>query len=292
MNPDATGDQAPVRLSDSQFDQLREFLYQRAGLHFGDAKRFLLESRLQKRLKEMGQTDPAAYLAHVTSPGRGAAELRNLLDIVTTHETSFFRNRPQLDAFQKHVLRTLLDQRSRRNQRVLRIWSAACSSGEEPYTLAMMLIESMGEELKRWQVSILGTDIAQNVLEKARVGEYGRYSFRSTPAYFATKYFEAKGRDTFCIRDEVRRLVEFQALNFADEARMRMMRGFDVIFCRNALIYFDLETKRRFVAQFTRCLNDGGFFFVGHSESLHGVSDTFKLIHFPGALAYQKPLSQ
>ncbi len=292
MTPEPSNGAATVQLSDPQFGQLREFLYQRAGLHFADGKKFLLENRLQKRLRELGTLDVAGYLALVTSPVRGAAELRNLLDAVTTHETSFFRNRPQLEAFNKHVLRKLLEQRVARGQRELRLWSAACSSGEEPYTLAMMLIESLGEEIKRWNVSILGTDIAQTVLEKAKLGEYGRYSFRTTPAYFAGKYFEVRSRDLFCIRDEPRRLVEFKPLNFADSASMRLMRGFDAIFCRNALIYFDLDAKRRFVAQFAQSLNPGGFLFVGHSESLHGVSEAFKLIHFPGALAYQKPLPQ
>ena len=292
MTRELSSGAATVQLTDAQFDQLREFLYQRAGLHFADAKKFLLESRLQKRLRELSNLDVAGYLALVTSPARGAAELRNLLDAVTTHETSFFRSRPQLESFSKHVLRKLLEQRAARQQRQLRIWSAACSSGEEPYTLAMMLIEALGDEIKRWNVSILGTDIAHNVLERAKLGEYGRTSFRTTPAYFVSKYFEIRGRDLFCIRDEPRRLVEFQALNFADAARMRLMRDFDAIFCRNALIYFDLDAKRRCVAQFAQSLNDGGFLFVGHSESLHGVSEAFKLIHFPGALAYQKPLPQ
>ena len=291
MGPETTA-ASGVHLTDPQFGQLRELLYERAGLYFADGKKFLLESRLQKRLRVTGATDVAAYLGLVTAPARGAAELRELLDVVTTHETSFFRNRPQLDAFQKHVLRSLLQQRAARGQRTLRIWSAACSSGEEPYTLAILLIELLGQELKRWNIRILGTDLAHTVLEQARAGEYSRYSFRTTPAYFAKKYFENQGRDLFRIADEPRRLVEFQQLNFADGARMRMMRGFDTVFCRNALIYFDRETKQRFVTQFARAINDGGFLFVGHSESLHGVSDEFKLVHFPGALAYQKPTPQ
>jgi chemotaxis protein methyltransferase CheR len=166
-----------VNLTDTQFGQLRDLLYERAGLHFADGKKFLLESRLQKRFRAIGNADVAAYLTLVTSPTRGAAELRELLDVVTTHETSFFRNRPQIDAFQKHVLRTMLQQRAALGQRRLRIWSAACSTGEEPYTLAMLLIELLGQELKRWNIRILGTDIAHNVLEQARAGEYGRQEF-------------------------------------------------------------------------------------------------------------------
>lgn len=284
-------DAAHTQLTDAQFHRLREFLYGHAGLYFADSKRFLLECRLHKRLRALDALEVDAYLALVTAPARGVAELRNLLDVVTTHETSFFRNRPQLEAFQRHVLRKLVEQGEERGQRKLRIWSAACSSGEEPYTLAMLALEVLGDALRRWDVRILGTDLSHGVLEQAKQGEYGRHSIRNMPAYYAGKYFEMLERDLFRVRDEPRRLVEFRALNFADTARMRLMQGFDVIFCRNALIYFDLEAKRRFVAQFTQALQDGGFFFVGHSESLHGMSAELKLVHFPGALAYQKPTS-
>lgn len=284
-------DAAHRQLTDAQFQRLREFLYAHAGLYFADSKRFLLECRLQKRLRALDALDVDGYLELVTAPARGAAELRNLLDVVTTHETSFFRNRPQLEAFQRHVLRNLVAQGEKSGRRRLRIWSAACSSGEEPYTLAMLVLEALGDALPRWEVRILGTDISHGVLEQARCGEYGRASFRNTPAYYVGKYFAMVANDRFRVSDEPRRLVELRALNFADTARMRLMQGFDVIFCRNALIYFDLDAKRRFVAQFTHALEAGGFFFVGHSESLHGMSAELKLVHFPGALAYQKPTS-
>ncbi|MHB8764655.1 MAG: CheR family methyltransferase, partial [Deferrisomatales bacterium] len=219
----------------------------------------------------------------------GAEELMEFLDSVTTHETSFFRNLPQLDAFRTQVMPRLLAAQDAAGRRVLRLWSAACSSGEEPYTLAMILLEALGAEAPRWRIQIVGTDIARSMLEKAREGVYTRYSFRTTPAYFAQKYFDIEGPDAFRLKEAPRKLVEFHLLNFADDARMRLMRGFQVIFCRNALIYFDREAKARFVSHFARALDPEGYLFVGHSESLHGVSGEFKLVHFAGALAYAKP---
>jgi chemotaxis protein methyltransferase CheR len=276
-------------LTEREFKELRSFLYDRSGLHFGDNKKFLIENRLQKRLAERGMERFEPYLRLLQSTPGVAGELLELLDAVTTHETSFFRNQPQLEAFRRRVLPEVIERQTGKGRKALRIWSAACSSGEEPYTLAMLVLEVLGPEIKRWSVQILGTDIAQSVLEKARGAAYNRYSFRSAPAYYIQKYFEVEGQDLFHLKDEPKSLVNFQLLNFADDARMRVMRGYQIVFCRNALIYFDKPAKRRFVAHFTRALDPGGYFFAGHSESLHGVSDELKLIHFPGALAYRKP---
>ncbi len=277
-------------LTREQFEELRDLLYERSGLYFGDNKRSLLEMRLARCIERAGAGSAAEYLALLRSPVRGNREWVELLDAVTTHETSFFRHRAQLDAFRKLVLPEVLLGLRRGGRTVLRIWSAACSSGEEPYTLAILLLETLGEGLGGWDVRILGTDVAHSVIDKARRGEYGRYSFRGTPAYYIQKYFDVVGPDRFRIAERVRHLVEFRILNFADDAAMARMRGFQVIFCRNALLYFDKAAKRRFVAHFYRALDPGGFFFIGHSESLHGVSEQFKLIHFPGAMGYRKPL--
>lgn len=277
-----------LALSPEEFRRLSDLLYERAGLYFGDGKRFLLESRVYDRIKALGVRSGAEYLALLTGTG-GAREWTELLDVVTTHETSFFRNRPQLEAFQRKVLPGVLRAQGDRGRRRLRIWSAACATGEEPYTLAMMILELLGDRAASWDVRILGTDLVPSVLDRAREGVYPRHSFRTTPAYFVQKYFRAEGPDAFRLGTAPRRLVELRLVNFADDAAMARCRGFHVIFCRNALIYFDREAKRRFVAHFARALEAGGYLFVGHSESLHGISDDFKLIHFPGALAYRKP---
>jgi len=279
----------PSGLSADEFKRLREFIYSQSGLFFADNKKFLLDNRISKRLKAINISSVSEYLSLVQSQSRGKKELMELLDAVTTHETSFFRNQPQLDAFRKRVLPEVLKARSDLGQKSLRIWSAACSSGEEPYTLAMLLLETLGSEVSKWRIQVVGTDIGQSVIAKAKNAVYSRYSFRTTPAYFVQKYFTSKNPDSFQLKSEVKRLVEFHILNFADDSRMKSMRGFHIIFCRNALIYFDVEAKKRFVAHFNRSLDEGGYLFVGHSESLHGISDNFKLILFPGALAYKKP---
>lgn len=276
-------------LSEKEFNHLRDFIYAQSGLYFADNKKFLLDNRIQKRLKTINISTISEYLRLVESPARGKNELLELLDAVTTHETSFFRNQPQLDAFRKRALPEVLKTRSDSGIKSLRIWSAACSSGEEPYTLAMLLLETLGGDIAKWRIQIIGTDIGQSVIEKAKEGLFSRYSFRTTPAYFVQKYFDPEGRDGFRIKAEAKKLVEFHLLNFADDVRMRAMRGFHIVFCRNALIYFDAEAKKRFVAHFNNSLDEGGYLFVGHSESLHGISDNFKLILFPGALAYKKP---
>ena len=277
-------------LTREQFEELRDLLYQRSGLYFGDNKRSLLEMRVARCIERAGVGSVAEYLALLRSPGRGHREWVELLDAVTTHETSFFRHRAQLEAFRRLVLPEVLLGLKRRGRTALRIWSAACSSGEEPYTLAILLLEALGEGWGGWDVRILGTDVARSVIHKARQGEYGRYSFRGTPAYYVQRYFDMLGPDRFRVSERIRGLVEFRILNFADDAAMSRMRGFQVIFCRNALLYFDKAAKRRFVAHFYRALDPGGFFFIGHSESLHGVSEQFKLIHFPGAMGYRKSL--
>lgn len=278
-------------LSDDEFRRVRAFVYERSGLAFEPGKRFLLESRVRKRMRTVGLTELDAYLDLVRSPLRGAAELLELLDELTTHETSFFRSGPQLEVLRRRVLPGLLAARARHADRSLRVWSAACSSGEEPYTLAMLAAEVLGEERRRWDVQIVATDVSQRMLARARRAEYGPYSLRTAPAYFVQKYFEAPQPQVFRVRAEVARLVEVRFLNFADEAAMRAMKGFHLIFCRNALIYFDRKAKRRCVEHFARAVEPGGYLFVGHAESLHGLTDAFKPVHFPGALAYRKAVA-
>jgi chemotaxis protein methyltransferase CheR len=278
--------QAP--LSDAEFRTLRDLVYQRSGLHFREDKKPFLENRVHKRLKVLRLASPAEYVALLGSPAGGPAELLEFLDIAATHETSFFRNQPQLDAFRQIVLPRLLERGRTSGSPTLRIWSAACSSGEEPYTLAMLVLEELGAEAPRWEIRILGTDVAPSVLRKAEIGVYHQYSFRSTPEYFLGKYFDADGPDTYRLKDGPRRAVAFEALNFADDERMGAIGTFQVIFCRNALIYFDREAKRRFVHHFWKALEEGGYLFLGHSESLRGVTDVFNHIHFPCASAYWK----
>lgn len=277
-------------LTGPEFRRLRDFIYERSGLFFTDARRPLLEGRVQRRLRALRVASPGEYLERLDGPDGAAGELLELLDAVATHETSFFRDRAQLDGFRSRVLPAVLSAVG--DRRELRVWSAACSSGEEPYSLAMILLESLGADAPRWDVRVTGTDLSRSMIAKAGIGEYGPYSFRSAPAYYVQKYFEAPAPDVFRVRAEVRRLVHFRLLNFADVPAMRAMRGYHIVFCRNALIYFDGEAKRRCVEHLAEALEPGGYLFVGPCESLQGVSETLEAVGLPGATAYRKTAAE
>ncbi|MBU1740025.1 MAG: protein-glutamate O-methyltransferase CheR, partial [Proteobacteria bacterium] len=170
----------------------------------------------------------------------------------------------------------------------LRLWSVGCSSGEEPYTLAILIHELLRPYKDKWDVTILGHDISQEMLKKAEEGLYSDYSMRLTPEPIKNRYFEPNDNG-FRVTDSVKAMVRFEFMNLKDHLRMRLISGMDIIFCRNVIIYFDESMKKSVIGHLHRALKPGGYLFIGHSESLHNISDAFKLIHFPGAIVYQKP---
>jgi len=171
----------------------------------------------------------------------------------------------------------------------LRIWSAGCSTGEEPYTLAMSMMEESDKLLKGWTVEILATDLNDRSVETAKAGIYGDYAVRNTTDYFKRKYFTAVDDKKLQVRPEVKKLITFSRLNLQDDSKMLFMKGMDLIFCCNVLIYFDGTSKAKVVDHFYSNLNFGGYFFLGTSESLMKLNDKFHLVHFPGTIAYWKP---
>jgi chemotaxis protein methyltransferase CheR len=172
--------------------------------------------------------------------------------------------------------------------RRLRIWSAGCSTGEEPYTLAMILLETLQARPENWQIEIIATDINEKSLAKARQGLYAAYSLRNVSRPLLDKYFTPAENNQYLVREAPRALVSFQHLNLFDERRLMFLRGLDVILCCNVLIYFDAESKRRMIQHFYNMLQPHGYFFLGHAESLFGINDDFRLVHFPGATAYAR----
>jgi chemotaxis protein methyltransferase CheR len=216
-------------------------------------------------------------------------ELRQLLNEITIGETCLFRSPPQLDALRKVILPEIVADASKQITRRLRIWSAGCSSGEESYTLAMSLLEESRRLLKDWTVEILATDLNDRSLEAARAGVYGDYALRSTTDYFKRKYFSAVEQNKLQVRPEVKKLITFSRLNLQDDSRMLFMKGVDLIFCCNVLIYFDGASKAKVINHFFSNLNSGGYLFLGTSESLMKLNDQFHLVHFPGTIGYWKP---
>lgn len=276
------------KISDKDFEQLRDYIYNVCGIYFHSSKKYFLESRLSRRMEATGSKTHAEYYQQVRSGGSGNAELKKLLDEITTNETCFFRNPPQLAALENKFLPEIVATKGKIGFKKLRIWSAGSSSGEEAYTMAMILLEKRNTILKDWIIEIVGTDINETVLAQAKEGIYNSYSVRNTPDFYLKKYFKEEAPGKFVLAPEVKRLATFNQLNLYDDNKMLFMKSFDFIFCANVLIYFDTASKSKVVQHFYNNLQPYGYFFVGQSESLHGVNDKFKTVHFPGGFTYNK----
>ena len=275
------------KMSDETYGLLREYIYQQTGIYFQDTKKYLLEGRLGKRLQVLNIASFEAYVQLIKYGARRTEELRYFYDAITINETFFFRNEPQFEAFEHTLVPTVLGARLPAGRQKLRIWSAASSSGEEAHTIAMIYLEKLRPKYPGLELEVVGTDINSSVLETARKGVYREYSVRNMPKLYLEKYFSSEdGR--FAVRDEVKRLVRFESMNLYDGACMRRMTNFDVIFCCNVLIYFDVSSKIQVVSHLYDALNRGGYLFIGYAESLHGISTAFKLDNFPKTVAYKK----
>ncbi len=277
-------------MSEEDFRLLRDLIYSHCGLWFDDQNSYLIEKRLGRRLAVNQCTNFREYYQFLRFNRKREQELEEIMDLLTTNETYFFREEFQLKAFIEEIVPEICTQRAKKpglNNHRLRIWSAGCSTGEEPYTIAMLLLEMTC--LDGWTIEVVGTDISQRVLQHARRGTYGASAFRATDNYFRTKYFEPQHDGNYRISDHVRKLVSISHLNLLDSDRMRMLGSFDIIFCRNVIIYFDTMAKRKVVESFYRVLRESGFLLLGHSESLMNITTLFSLRHFKNDMVYQKP---
>jgi chemotaxis protein methyltransferase CheR len=280
-----------VRIADGPADpalvKIRDLIYQVAGIFQPDNKLRLLEDRCRRRMQELGVQSVRDYLDCLTIKPMRQAELVALLNEITIGETCFFRNQPQLDALKKVVLPKIIEAKAKLPIKNLRLWSAGCSTGEEPYTLAMIMLEESMGLLAGWKVEIFATDLNERSVAHAKQGVYGEYSTRNVNAAFRQKYF-LPAADKLAVTPQVKAAVNIQRMNLLDDARMAFMKGMDVILCCNVLIYFDLQSKRRVIQHFYNNLLPHGYLFLGHSESLFGVTEDFQLVHFPSATGYIK----
>ena len=269
--------------------RIRDLIYQSAGIFQPDHKLRLLEERCAKRMKEVGAGSLRDYLDCLTTKPSRQPEMVALLNEITIGETYFFRNQPQLDALRKIIIPKVIKakSKSRLPSHTLRIWSAGCSTGEEPYTLAIMLLEDAQLLPEGWSVTIQATDLNQNSVQHARRGEYGDYATRNLAPEIRQKYFvEKNGRLT--VGSKVRSLVNVQRLNLLEDRTMALVKNIDIILCCNVLIYFDTASKIRVIDNFHNSLTPDGFLLLGHSESLYRITDKFCLVHMPSATAYAK----
>lgn len=261
---------ADAELSPRQFAALSEFITSTCGIQLAPPKRVMLQSRLRRRLRALDLPDLDSYCQLAFQPG--SAELRELIDAVTTNKTDFFREADHFDHLVEHVLPRIGTDLGAGTSRRLRAWSAGCSTGEEPYTLAMVLAEHARNE-PGFAYSILATDICTSVLDHARRAIYDEARVQPVPADMRDRYLlRSKDRDEPTVRivPELRARVEFRRVNFLDQ-ELGVEGPVDLIFCRNVFIYFDRATQEAILRKFCRLLAPGGFLFLGHSESITGM---------------------
>lgn len=259
------------RLTEGDFLRLGRFIYDECGIRMPPIKKTMLESRLQKRLRILGMDSFVQYCAYLFSSEGLLAEAVPMLDLVTTNKTDFFRESDHFDYLVASVLPAYM-QKSAGGFRTLRIWSAGCSTGEEPYTLAMVLQE-FAEQCPGFDFRILATDLSTRVLQSGRVAVYHEERTAPVPPDLKRKYFlRSKDRSERVVRivPQLREKVEFRRLNFMGED-FGIRERVDIIFCRNVIIYFDRPTQERLLQRFCTQLAPGGFIFMGHSETLNGL---------------------
>jgi chemotaxis protein methyltransferase CheR len=275
-----------VALSDAEFRMYCDLLRGYSGLHFDESSRFLLEKRVARRIRELDLGSFAAYHFQLRS-GSADGELAHLVDLLTTNETYFFRERSQLAALVEEIVPALLRYSAGGSgPRPVSIWSAGCSSGEEPYSVIALAMEAglqPGRDLR-----VYASDISRPMLMKCRRGLYREASFRETSDPLRARYFSEKD-GLFRICDEVKRHVDFIHLNLMDAAKLALLGTMDVILCRNVIIYFEAETKRRVIQTFYERVRPGGYLLLGHAESLINISSAFELSHLKRDLVYRRP---
>ncbi len=260
-----------IRLTDKEFEKFAKLIYEESGIFLKSAKITLLSNRLRKRLKVLKLDCFSDYYNYIENLPDRSKEIEALLDVVSTNETYFFRNEKQFEALQNECLPDLI--RKRQHEKKVRIWSAGCSTGEEPYSIGICIFELM-HLLKSWNIEIIATDIALSVLDFARKGEYSGRRIDKVEPEFLKKYFvnNAQNPESFRIKDEIKNLVKFSMLNlFKDPYPVNL----DIIFCRNVMIYFDKEHQRKLLAGFYKSVLKDGYLFLGHSETIHSISDDF-----------------
>jgi chemotaxis protein methyltransferase CheR len=273
-------------LSLDQFHKLRQTIYNKLGLHFDDKKLYFLRSRIAKRMDALGLEDFHQYVFMVNYADPNGLEMQQLANLITTNETYMFREYEQLQAFANYCLPEVLSAKHSRDDKTLRIWSAGCSSGEEPYTIAM-IVQDVFPQVSSWDCQIMATDVDENMLERVRSAQYGPRSVHEVPEEYRTKYLIEHG-DEYIVRRRTSSLVQVKHLNLHDQMAMRGMRNFDFIFCRNVLIYFDDLSRKSVVDHFHTALNKGGYVFLGHSESAGRITPAFRLKRFENHLVYLK----
>jgi chemotaxis protein methyltransferase CheR len=270
-------------MSPAEFMALRELIQRRFGILFSDDAASRLDTRLRPRLTALGLGSFTQYFFALEQGAQAEREFDELIELITTHETYFFREKRQLDAFSLEILPQLHKLHS--ETKTLRIWSAGCSTGEEVYTIAMLMLDHGG--FSDWRIEVFGSDISRKVIARARQAHYGPNSFRDTDPRFLRRFFD-RHDNLYRVRDEVRALTSFGTINLVEPNAIALVAPVDVIFCRNVMMYFDPATRRGLVQNFYRKLRPYGFLLLGHAESLLNISTDFEAVSLRNDLVYRR----
>jgi len=273
------------RMLVEDFRLLCDVIYEHAGLVYDESSMMLFERRLGERLEALGLPSYQAYYKYLRFDARNQQELEEAVERLTTKETYFFRQEYQLRAFQSELLPRLAEANAR--SRRLLVWSAGCSTGEEAYTLAALIVES--DRFQGWDCRVIGTDLSKQCVAHARRGVYQASALRATSSRDKVRYF-CEREDGFHVQDSIRKLCQFGQMNLFDAGRGSFVGRVDAIFCRNVLIYFDVRSRKRVIDNLYQRLVPGGYLMLGHSESLLNLSTAFELVHLRDDLVYRKPL--
>lgn len=274
-----------LRLVPEEFRLLRDMINVHFGLHFDDSGLYLFERRLADRVAALELSSFDEYYKYLRFNANGRRELEEAIETLTTKETYFFRQEYQLRAFQNELLPRIA--RANAASRQVSVWSAGCSTGEEAYTIAMLMLQS--GTMYNWDMRVIGSDLSKNSVAFARRGVYRGASFRTMSEQLLNRYF-TRAEGGYQVIDSVRRLCHFGQLNLLDNVRASNVGRVDAIFCRNVLIYFDEQKKKRVIDTLYQRLVPGGYLLLGHSESLLNVSTAFELVHLKEDLVYRKPV--
>lgn len=275
---------AKVLISEDDFQKFQEFFYRKTGIQFDNAKRYFVDKRLVERIEANGCDGFRSYFTMLRFQASGA-ELQALVNLMTINETYFFREEYQFDCLVNSILPELVARKT--DTAPIRIWVLPSSSGEEAYSIAMCLLERW-PGIAQWDVEIISSDIDTRILDQARAGRYSERSVKHVPRAYLQRHFKTNA-DGYQLSEDLRSAVEFTRVNLMDAADVRPYRNFDVVFCRNLLIYFDDLSRKQAAETFYDALVPGGFICLGHSESMSRISSLYKIRKFPAAIVYQKP---
>lgn len=272
-------------VTEEEFARLCEFLYRRTGMVFTEAKRYYVDRRVSDRMDATGAATFASYFARLRSDANG--EVEQFINAFTVNETYFYREDHQLKCLSSNLLRERI--LAKRPGKAIRIWCVPCSTGEEPYSVAMWLLENW-PQVDAYDIEIVGSDIDTRALEAARAGVFGKRALMRLTPQLVEKYFHALPDDRWAILEDLRQSIRFTPVNIVEPEQTRAHGRFDVIFCRNVLIYFDDASRRLAAENLYETLEPGGFICLGHTESMSRISPLFDVRRYSDAIVYQRPL--